>query len=272
MSDYRKQSVFPKHAKDFSPNTLLTAREYDSESQTYYYRARQYNPYTGRFNRRDPIEYRGGLNLYSYVLNNPIKYTDPLGLGTGIVSPRDNPPDVNKSTLESQKPPTGYDAKLKNCLGCSMEGNVLIELVGIGFNEASGIPYITLQIVKRPTFTPFYKNEHDDPGCCKWLIRWWSCYNDLHEQTTTVATTAYTFEQPFQYIADNPQPVDIETMRGSWWCSNVRGTWYCLNNQPESNYFVFLPKLDDNSGKWTWKLVYSGSSEGRGLSDWKPYK
>ncbi|MBI4834340.1 MAG: RHS repeat-associated core domain-containing protein [Planctomycetes bacterium] len=41
--------------------------------------ARQYDPRTGRFNRRDPIEYDGGVNLYTYVENNPVNYTDPYG-------------------------------------------------------------------------------------------------------------------------------------------------------------------------------------------------
>jgi len=57
----------------------FTAREWDSESSTYHYRARQYNPYTGRFGRRDIIEYFGEFNLYNYVINNPIIYVDPSG-------------------------------------------------------------------------------------------------------------------------------------------------------------------------------------------------
>lgn len=57
-----------------------TGREWDTESRRYYYRARQYSPSTGRFNRRDPIGYLAGLNLYTYVNNNPINLIDSLGL------------------------------------------------------------------------------------------------------------------------------------------------------------------------------------------------
>jgi len=57
---------------------------YDTESGTYYLRARYYNPNTGRFtqqdswsnaNRGDPL----GLNLYLYCNGNPILYIDITG-------------------------------------------------------------------------------------------------------------------------------------------------------------------------------------------------
>jgi RHS repeat-associated protein len=42
---------------------LFTGRQYDPETQIYFYRARYYQPILGRFISRDPINYRGGLNL-----------------------------------------------------------------------------------------------------------------------------------------------------------------------------------------------------------------
>jgi hypothetical protein len=39
-----------------------------------------YNPTQGRWLNRDPIEEKGGLNLYGFVGNNGIKYSDYLGL------------------------------------------------------------------------------------------------------------------------------------------------------------------------------------------------
>jgi len=59
---------------------MFTGRRCDPESGLYYYRARYYSPQIGRFLQVDPIGYQGGLNLYTYVENNPANLTDPLGL------------------------------------------------------------------------------------------------------------------------------------------------------------------------------------------------
>jgi RHS repeat-associated protein len=41
---------------------------------------RNYDPATGRFIQRDPAGTTDGLNLYTYVGNNPLSYADPAGL------------------------------------------------------------------------------------------------------------------------------------------------------------------------------------------------
>jgi len=45
----------------------------------YDYRAREYDPWHGRFCQRDPAHYAESLNLYQYVLSNPQGFTDPTG-------------------------------------------------------------------------------------------------------------------------------------------------------------------------------------------------
>jgi RHS repeat-associated protein len=49
-------------------------------SDLYYNRYRDYDPTTGRYIQADPIGLAGGANPYSYAMNNPLRYTDPLGL------------------------------------------------------------------------------------------------------------------------------------------------------------------------------------------------
>jgi RHS repeat-associated protein len=56
-----------------------TGREND-ETGLFYYRARYYSPQLQRFITSDPIGLKGGLNTYTYVRNNPLRWKDPRGL------------------------------------------------------------------------------------------------------------------------------------------------------------------------------------------------
>ena len=51
----------------------------DLETGFSYYGMRFYNPTTGRWISRDPIEENGGLNLYGFVGNDPTSFVDPIG-------------------------------------------------------------------------------------------------------------------------------------------------------------------------------------------------
>jgi len=52
----------------------------DDETDLLYYGYRYYNPSTGRWVSRDPISERGGVNLYSFIANNPVSRFDSRGL------------------------------------------------------------------------------------------------------------------------------------------------------------------------------------------------
>jgi len=60
-----------------------TGREWDPEVDLYYYRFRYYSPESGRFLSEDPI---GTIdeNLYTYVLNSPLTWLDPMGLRRSV--------------------------------------------------------------------------------------------------------------------------------------------------------------------------------------------
>ena len=64
-----------------STRHTYTGREIDSDTGLMYYRARWYDPQQGRFVSEDPIGFDGGgINLYSYVNNDPVNLLDPMGL------------------------------------------------------------------------------------------------------------------------------------------------------------------------------------------------
>jgi len=60
--------------------TCHTVQESDARTGLYYYRARYYDPQTGRFLIEDPIGFDGGDNGYAYSDNNPNRFADPTGL------------------------------------------------------------------------------------------------------------------------------------------------------------------------------------------------
>jgi RHS repeat-associated protein len=58
---------------------FFTAREFDAESDLYYFRARYFDQFTGRFIAEDPIGLADDVNLFVYAQNNPTAFLDPLG-------------------------------------------------------------------------------------------------------------------------------------------------------------------------------------------------
>ena len=70
----------------FDNSRLFTGREFDIETWLYFFRARYYDPELGRFISRDPIGIEDDINLYAYVGNNPLMFTDPMGTEKKAIS------------------------------------------------------------------------------------------------------------------------------------------------------------------------------------------
>jgi len=106
----------------FSSGTTPTSYQFtgqrnDSSIGLYFYNARYYDPALGRFIQADTIVPSPGnpqsLNRYSYVLNAPLRYTDPTGhywCPAGSIhciddtpSPRSPSPDPNTRYYYSEK-------------------------------------------------------------------------------------------------------------------------------------------------------------------------
>jgi RHS repeat-associated protein len=64
---------------------LWQGREYSWKTGLYYFRARWYDPVTGRWLSNDPIGISGGLNQYVFCADDPVNCVDPTGLDAKTV-------------------------------------------------------------------------------------------------------------------------------------------------------------------------------------------
>lgn len=82
--NYYGSSSFGSHSSSGSIVSpfRFTGREYDDPIRLYFYRARYYDPSTGRFLSEDPIGFDGGVNWYAYTNNEPVLFLDPYGTST----------------------------------------------------------------------------------------------------------------------------------------------------------------------------------------------
>ena len=122
-----------------APNPYyFTARELDAETGLYYYRARYYDWQRGAFTQEDPIGFESGdHNLYSYVFNQPSRYTDAFGLRISIDSSLVGDYYSVKATL-SQAIPEVRD--LFDRLEKSNNTYKIVSTPEAGYSRASG-PY-----------------------------------------------------------------------------------------------------------------------------------
>lgn len=73
----------------------FTGREFDTETELQYNRARYYDAAIGRFISEDPMGLSEGVNVYAYVSNIPVLNTDPEGMASIPSGLKHYPPDKN---------------------------------------------------------------------------------------------------------------------------------------------------------------------------------
>src|SRR5690606_15312706 len=61
-------------------NLRFPGQYYDQETGLHHNYFRDYDPSKGRYIQSDPIRLRGGINIYTYVEGNPLRYLDVYGL------------------------------------------------------------------------------------------------------------------------------------------------------------------------------------------------
>jgi len=109
-----------------APAYRFTGRGHDEPLYLYYYRARSYHTDLQRFISEDPIGFSAGdVNLYGYVGNNPVNYTDPFGLERKCGNVPETPPGVD-----------GCGSTYIDCLARCIEGGDPLNILGKGLLSA----------------------------------------------------------------------------------------------------------------------------------------
>jgi RHS repeat-associated protein len=76
---------YKHNSSAFSITNRYTGQQLDEDTGLYFYNSRYYDPQLARFTQADTIvpsaNTSQALNRYSYVKNNPLKFTDPSGHG-----------------------------------------------------------------------------------------------------------------------------------------------------------------------------------------------
>ena len=91
---------------------LFQGREFSFATGLYNFRARWYDPASGRWLSKDPIGLEGGLNLYAFCGNDPVNCVDPGGMDIAVIC--NGPTEGN---------PIGHSAVAITGLGVYSYGN-----------------------------------------------------------------------------------------------------------------------------------------------------
>ncbi len=113
----------------------FSGQEYHQPSGLCIYLYRAYDPNLHRWLNRDPIGEAGGLNLYTFVGNDPVDYIDPFGLDRIVGWYGGNPIIVKDNPVPGQNPfvPDGRE-NIGNMIGAEY-GKGLLQMAA---SEAAG--------------------------------------------------------------------------------------------------------------------------------------
>ena len=121
-------------ASTVTNNLRFPGQIFDPETGLHYNWQRYYDPKTGRYPTSDPIGLKGGVNFYTYTMNDPVNFIDPNGT---ILVP------IVTGGIGAITSGFGYAAG-RWARGCGIDYGDLAAAVGIGAIQGALVPFVGL--------------------------------------------------------------------------------------------------------------------------------
>jgi RHS repeat-associated protein len=148
----------------------FTGRYFDEETGIYEYRNRMYSSKIGRFLQRDLMEYEDSMNLFQYVLNNPVNNIDPYGeLTIPFIGWIDVGESAGQSALEywankAARTNNPFAGGFYNTMGafaalwtpCTSDKTATTLSIGAGIGRYLGRPFYQYYPAGNPTYSSPY--------------------------------------------------------------------------------------------------------------------
>ena len=179
-----------------------TGQRYDADTGLYYYKYRYYEPVNGIFLQPDPMKLGGPS--YKYAENNPLRFTDPLGLYSVVAG------------YSPKLGGFGYDLGHESIFLIDDDGNVTeitgahVGLGGPGYPGATPLSNITVQIITGAAAKEEYEKYLNTQGYTTEDLTKGMVDSQAHWYGDQIQRTALEVQR---YLQTNKSAYDVT---GSW--------------------------------------------------------